>query len=153
VPLVPSEHARQAAVVFTGVAREVHSHSTPNVMSSLDPVEVTFAVEAVYKGATPRTTTIWTVAGGASCGYDFAEGRRYTVFAWLDEGRLEAGLCTGTVEESINPVAYQLPSGYAPGDDPPLNARSAIVIVAVVGTIAFAVWDRRRNPPAPLSAA
>jgi hypothetical protein len=80
----------------------------------MSPVAVTFDVETVYKGDVPRTITVHTVVGGASCGYTFAVGRRYTVFPWSLDGRLDAGLCRGNVEGTIIASDYGLPQGHAP---------------------------------------
>ena len=52
--------------------------------------------------------------GGASCGYTFASGKRYTVFASWREGRFETNLCRGNAEGEIAPAEYGLADGRAP---------------------------------------
>ena len=145
--LTKPDSARLATLVFTGTVSRVEVHSAPGVFSSIDPVEVVFDVETVYKGSTARTTTVFTNAGGASCGYDFMTGRRYTVFPWLLDGDLRAGLCTGNVEGAIDPQSYLLGSGYAPGADPPQTLRLLILGGAVAGTLLFIAAERLRRPP------
>src|SRR5713101_8032225 len=122
VPFTKPDYGRQATLVFTGTVTRVDLRRGLIVSSSMDPVDVVFEVETVYKGAATKTTTVSTVASGASCGYEFQTGRRYTVFPWLRDGKLDAGLCQGNVEGPIDPQSYLLGSGYPPGDDPPQTA-------------------------------
>jgi len=143
------DYARQATLVFTGTVTHVDVHSGPLVFSTADPVDVLFDVETVYKGAPTRTTAVSTVAGAATCGYEFQAGRRYTVFAWLRDGKLDAGSCNGNVEGPIDPQSYLLGSGYLPDADPPQTARMLIVAGVVLGTFALIALERRRNRPLP----
>src|SRR6185503_10200456 len=148
VPLTKPDSARLATLVFTGTVSRLEVHSAPGVFSSIDPVEVVFEVEAVYKGSTAKTTTVFTNAGDASCGYNFVTSRRYTVFPWLQDGNLRAGLCTGNVEGTIDPQSYLLGSAYSPGGDPPQTARLLIVAGAVAATLLVITAERlRRQPP------
>src|SRR5436309_1256102 len=111
----------------------------------MDPVEVVFDVETVYKGTPTKTATVSTVASGASCGYEFIADRRYTVFASAHEGKLDSGLCQGTVEGPIDPQSYLLGSGYAPDADPPQTVRTLVVAATVLVTLAVIVFERRRS--------
>jgi hypothetical protein len=117
MPLDKPQQADLAQVVFTGVARSV-SGAFPVPLSctrsSMDPVFVTFDVETVYKGDAKKETVVRTVANGASCGYTFAAGKRYTVFAATSEGALDTNLCRGNVEGTIAPAEYGLSAGRAP---------------------------------------
>jgi hypothetical protein len=148
VPFTKPDYARQATIVFTGTVARVNLHSGLVVSSSMNPVEVLFDVETVYKGAPTKTTTIFTVASSASCGYEFVLGRRYTVFPWLQDGKLDANLCTGTVEGPIDSQSYLLGSGYPPGADPPQTVRLLIVAGAVAATLLLISAERlrRRSP-------
>ncbi len=117
VPMTKPQHAGFSQVVFTGVATGVTGafpFSLSCSRSSMDPVFVTFTVETVYKGDVPRETTVSTVVGGASCGYEFVAGRRYTVFAAATEGRFDTNLCRGNVEGTIAPSEYALDEGKPP---------------------------------------
>jgi len=144
VPFTKPDYGRQATLVFTGTVTRVDLRRGLIVSSSMDPVDVVFEVETVYKGAATKTTTVSTVASGASCGYEFQTGRRYTVFPWLRDGKLDAGLCQGNVEGPIDPQSYLLGSGYPPGDDPPQTARVLLVAGTVLATLAFIALERRR---------
>ena len=63
----------------------------------------------------PRAVTVATVVGGASCGYEFAGGKRYTVFATGAGDTLETNLCRGNVEGAFAPAEYGLGAGRPPG--------------------------------------
>lgn len=112
-----AQHGENAEVVFTGVAtgiRWIYGLRQACSPSSADAVSIVFTVETVYKGEVPKDATVSTVAGGASCGYTFEAGKRYTVFASRLNGRLETGLCRGNVEGAIAPGEYGLAQGRAP---------------------------------------
>jgi hypothetical protein len=106
--------ASRASMVFTGVVTAVSGPPFGLTCSSASPVGVTFNVETVYKGDVPRTISVHTVASGASCGFTFEVGKRYTVFPWALDGKLDAGLCRGNVEGSIVAIEYGLPEGHPP---------------------------------------
>jgi len=101
-------------MVFTGVVTSVSGIPLGLVCRSDSPVSATFDVETVYKGDVPRTITVHTVVSGASCGYKFEVGKRYTVFPWARSGKLDAGLCKGNVEGAIDPGVYRLEEGHPP---------------------------------------
>ena len=146
VPFTKPDHARQATLVFTGTVTRVDVHSArPIGFSSMDPVEVVFAVETVYKGAPTNTTTVSTTLGSASCGSEFHTGRRYTVFAWLRDGKLDAGACHGNVEGGIDPQSYLLGSGYPPGADPPQTAPMLVTGAAVLAALGLIAVERLRR--------
>jgi hypothetical protein len=94
--LVPREAVANAAAVFTGVAR---GRITPERLGFGERVE--FNVETVYKGAVPNR---WAVTVEAtSCGYVFADGERYTVFATVEA---RTNLCMANVQGTIDPATY-----------------------------------------------
>src|SRR5438132_5230384 len=112
-----AQAARNVSAVFTGRVTSVtrpFAIGIPCTSSSEDPVVAVFEVETVYKGELPATTTTRTVIGGASCGYDFVPGKRYTVFATVGTNGLETNACRGNVEGAITPSEYELPAGHAP---------------------------------------
>ena len=146
MPFTKPDYARQATLVFTGTVTRVDVRGGPLVRSSINPVDVVFDVDTVYKGAPAKTTTISTVVDSASCGYEFQTGRRYTVFPSLQEGKLQAGLCHGNVEGEIAPQAYLLGSGYPPGADPPQTVRMLVAAGAVLAALGLIVVERLRKP-------
>lgn len=92
----PHEAVRNAAAVFTGVAR---GRIAPERVGFGERVE--FTVETVYKGEVPSR---WSVSIEAtSCGYVFSDGERYTVFA---TAAARTNLCMGNVQGAIDPASY-----------------------------------------------
>jgi hypothetical protein len=117
VPFTKPQLVDNAAVIFTGVVTGVSrqfSLGIPCSVSSADPVTFSFDVETVYKGDVTKTTNVTTVVGGASCGYEFVGGKRYTVFATSSNARLETNLCRGNVGDAIDPAEFGLGPGRAP---------------------------------------
>jgi hypothetical protein len=110
----PSVHATNATVVFTGVVTSVNGFPLGLVCRSDSPVAASFDVETVYKGDVPRSVTVHTVASGASCGYTFETGKRYTIFPRMVDGKLDAGLCQGNIEGTIVASEYGLQGGRPP---------------------------------------
>ena len=94
----PTAAARNAATVFTGVAR---GRVAPERVGFGERVE--FNVETVYKGALPSRSSVTIEA--TDCGYVFVDGERYTVFVTAD-GR--TNLCMGNVRGAIDPATYGL---------------------------------------------
>jgi len=106
-----------AVVIFAGVVTAQHGSFLPLVtcrMSSADPVAFEFSVDQIYKGDVSRTVSVSTVVSGASCGYEFQVGKRYTVFATGTGDKLETDLCRGNVEGDIAAAEYGLGPGRAP---------------------------------------
>jgi hypothetical protein len=116
----PKAQADNADVIFTGrviEAEDPFRFSGPRVQAVL-------AVEVLYKGEAGSEILVETYPGGsASCGLEFVEGERFTVFAFLNErGRLETNICSASTTGSIDPARFGLPNGtVASGadEDPP----------------------------------
>lgn len=96
VPKPPQESLQEAAVVFSG--RVVRVEAAVFSSSSLDPVTVTFAVDRWWKGPGTQRVTMKTAREGASCGYRFAEGSEYLVYAYAsgDGNDLRVSSCSRT---------------------------------------------------------
>jgi hypothetical protein len=78
------DEAKTSDAVFVGTATSV---TTAGVAQ--------FAVTSAIKGVRAGSTV--TVAGGGICGFTFARGKRYKVFADKNaHGVLEASLCSAT---------------------------------------------------------
>jgi len=138
--LVPRDAVRNAAAVFTGVAR---GRITPERLGFGERVE--FAVETVYKGGVSRR---WSVTVEAtSCGYVFVDGDRYTVFATADA---RTNLCMGNVKGTIDPATYGVePITMYPRDQLIDLGRTTdrLVLAGVLATVALgavALVRRRR---------
>ena len=135
---VPQEAARNAAAVFTGLAR---GRVTPERPGFGERVE--FTVETVYKGGTASRSAVTVEA--TSCGYVFTDGERYTVFATADA---RTNICMGNVQGAIDPATYGVqPIVVYPSQMIDLGRatdRVAVVAVLLLG-LAAAVWIRVRR--------
>jgi hypothetical protein len=118
-----------AQAVFAGEVSSIEDPSEPSpgdIVSSADPVKVTFDVSQVWKGPKDETVAVETPRSGASCGYDFEEGSQYLVYAdntsvmGEKSEALQVGLCGGTSQVSNASAATLLgESGTVPGTENP----------------------------------
>ncbi|WP_156417410.1 hypothetical protein [Paenibacillus etheri] len=99
VPAEPLEALESSSAVFTG---KVVDKKEPKgtIISSADPVKVTFEVDSSWKGVKGNKVTLTTALSSASCGFEFVKGESYIVYANAngegDSGELVASLCSRT---------------------------------------------------------
>lgn len=130
VKFTDEESFAEAEVVFTGEAvdrRDPSAGSTSG--STADPIFWTFDVSSTQKGHAGERQEISTSRDGASCGFAFALGRRYQVFAYPFGGELRTGLCTGTRALEPGTAAYVPPGAPAPPPEAPSPSRSEPLLV------------------------
>ena len=101
--------AKNADLVFTGVAKgqRVSDEGDPGFEGD-ETIATRFRVGRTYKGHPGRWVTVETYANGATCGYHFDVGTRYTVFAYEQRDGYNTSLCSGTKQGRINPERYGL---------------------------------------------
>lgn len=96
----PLKAVENSSAVFTGEVVDMKK-SQGQIISSADPVEVTFKVDASWKGEVAKEVTVTTALSSVSCGYEFVEGESYLVYAYTrggeDSGQLGVGLCSRTM--------------------------------------------------------
>ena len=124
----PTAAARNAATVFTGVAR---GRVTPERVGFGERVE--FNVETVYKGAIPSRSSV--TVDATDCGYVFSDGERYTVFVTAD-GR--TNLCMGNVRGAIDPATYGV-EAVTTYPSQPIDLDRAIDRLALAAIVAIAL--------------
>ncbi|WP_339317228.1 hypothetical protein [Paenibacillus sp. FSL R10-2734] len=99
VPAEPLEALETSSAVFAGKVVDI-KESKGIIISSADPVKVTFDVDSSWKGVEGNKVTVTTALSSASCGFEFVEGESYIVYAYAsDEGdsdKLKASLCSRT---------------------------------------------------------
>lgn len=99
VPAEPLEALESSSAVFTGKVVGI-KEPKGTIISSADPVKVTFEVDSSWKGVEGNKVTLTTALSSASCGFEFVEGESYIVYAYAndedDSGKLEASLCSRT---------------------------------------------------------
>lgn len=138
----PKGHAKMAEVIVTGVVE---------VLTEGEQIDVAeLAVTHVFKGPRTARLTVETSAQSSACGYDFVEGRGYTVFALLDGGSLHTNICTATTAGDIDAERFGLDSGVRvgqPAPEPTEAARTAATVagvgLAVAALAALSVFGRR----------
>jgi hypothetical protein len=101
--------ARSADLIFTGVAKSqrVTDEGDPEFEGD-EMIGTRFRVGKTYKGHPGRWVTVETYVNGATCGYHFEVGKRYTVFAYEQNDEYNTSLCSGTKQGRINPERYGL---------------------------------------------
>jgi len=85
----------RSSLVFVG--RVVSGRLTKVIdseLGELEEVEVTFEISEQLKGAATKTVTVTTPLGNGECGFAFAIGREYLVFA--RGASLRTDSCTNT---------------------------------------------------------
>jgi hypothetical protein len=95
----PSEEElfTQATLIFEGVVLSHHDPTAGSpLQSSGDPIVWSFDVDRVIKGSVNQPQEVQSPRSEASCGFEFRDGGRYRVFAWVFEGELRTSLGSGT---------------------------------------------------------
>ena len=119
-PGTPSEELEKAAAVFAGRVVSIQHSYDPNAtpVSPRDHTTVGFRVSAVWKGAVHENMYITTPPTGGSCGFTFAEGEEYIVYAYhggYGDGGYTTGICSRTALLSQAQVDIDaLGEGHAP---------------------------------------
>lgn len=150
--LTEQEAFDAAGAVFVGTVTDVDIPGIGPIIGSADRVNVSFVVSKVYKADVPADVVVRTVRDGASCGYPFAVGSRYVVFATADDGVWRTGLCSGTqlLPPAVEPTGFA--DGYSPGPAagnldrrPPWPIVAGVAGLLVATAAAVLVWVRRRR--------
>jgi len=154
-----------ATAVFSGRVIAIGGPSGCTI-SSAAPTHVTFQVYEVWKGPEQSVIEITTELISASCGYEFAFGKSYLVYAYGEENDLKVSLCSRTgilssATEDIQALGDSRASFCQYDNEDNSNHVSAVAIseegdgfnyVAVItfvagilfGLMGYAFWDKRR---------
>jgi hypothetical protein len=120
----PETALRESSAVFSGIVLSVREPNNHRIRSSADPVEVTFRVTEIWKGVDTDRLTVRTAASTASCGFEFALGQHYIVYAQDTPNGLATGLCTRTAElAAASDDLKALGKGTVPPPSPELEER------------------------------
>jgi hypothetical protein len=83
-------------VVFSGEVLAI-ANSDPADPSRLSAQRrVRFRIDRAYRGTVSGEVDVYTGLGGGDCGFNFARGQKYLVFAGTFQGRLNTGICSPT---------------------------------------------------------
>ena len=94
-PAPPQESLEQSTSVFAGKVIDIDVPSGI-VVSSADPVKVTFEVSKIWKGTNYKTLVVTTSRYEESCGYLFKQGEEYIVYTYGEGDKLNTGICSRT---------------------------------------------------------
>ena len=92
IPGSPQEELEKSDFVFQGKVISVIKEGE----MYKEKYKVTFNVSQGWKGDVPQEFEIYTSDSSASCGYYFAEGEEYVVYARNVEEKLQVDLCSRT---------------------------------------------------------
>ena len=91
--LTPSEGLTSSHAVFTGEVVDIEK----NTATPFGGVEVTLRVKKMWKGEPQKELKVRTAGSSAACGYSFAKGVTYLVYAVRDDADpLRVSLCSRT---------------------------------------------------------
>lgn len=139
----PCEAYWQAAAVFRGRVESIE-YEPGTLPATRRPSTVTFTVLEPFRGVSGSTIAVWTAASGGTCGYRFAKGREYVVYAEQHRGRLMTSICLRTRE--VSRAEADLAYARAIAASTPLQSR-------VFGGVRMIVTDpstgRSRDRPMP----
>jgi hypothetical protein len=143
-PPPPAEALAQATAVFAGTVTNIDVPGGA-VISTADPIAVTFAVETVWKGPVEPTLLVTTARGQATCGYHFDLHQSYLVYAYGSENNLETDLCSRTTR--LSPILEDLivlGEGTMPSAQPGTGPAAPLLLLAVLAILALIGLTVRR---------
>jgi hypothetical protein len=95
--------------VFSGTVRAIERIEGSPGDPAFHSVRVTFDVDLGYINAPSEIVEVTTGSGGGDCGYRFAIGKRYLIYAWKrPPSGLTTGICSRTrpIEEAHEDIKY-----------------------------------------------
>ncbi len=105
--------------------------------STATPWRWEFVVDAVIKGDLGSKVTVAAAREEASCGIEFHPGRRYLVFAYVDDnGDYQTNLCQRTrplAEGATVPLKAHEPPAHAQNEDPGNSERDSGFELGLIG--------------------
>ncbi len=101
-PILPCMAAERAQAVFVGQVLEITPVEPPPKGQPPGPVasrRVLFKITESLLGGVDDTVEVYTGSGGGDCGFSFAKGKSYLVYAHRGStGQLTTGICARTRE-------------------------------------------------------
>ena len=104
--LTPAEGLSSSDAVFSGEVTQIEK----NEATRFGGLEVTLRVKEVWKGAPAEEIKVHTAGNSAACGYPFAVGTTYLVYALNDEADpMRVSLCSRTAPHRERERGPRLP--------------------------------------------
>jgi serpin B len=158
-PGAPLAEMARATAVFAG---RVTNIEVPGgvIVSSADPVKVTFAAGQIWKGPEEAVITVTTPRDSASCGVSFQTGQEYLVYALGSENELTTNLCSRTASlaraaedlavlgegRTPEPATPTEPAAPVAADSPVVTwwwGVSLILVAILLSAVLYLLWRRR----------
>lgn len=146
VPPAPKVALAQSTAVFEGTVRGIDEHQPAQQAA------VRFEVSRVWKGELTSRVVVSTTDMGSMCGFAFAVGTPYLVYASGEGAALSTGLCTRTKASADAKDDFQaLGAGKVPPAAPPEQAVAPVAPVAPTPPVAPVASTPPVAPVAPIS--
>ncbi|MDP3916789.1 MAG: hypothetical protein Q8Q42_00705 [Nanoarchaeota archaeon] len=91
----PQESLEQSTAVFAGRVIDIDA-PFGLIIGTGDPVEITFEVSRIWKGADYKNIVLTTARDSVSCGYPFEKNKEYLVYANGEDNALTTGIYSRT---------------------------------------------------------
>ena len=138
-PAPPQESLEQSTAVFVGKVIDIDVPSGI-VVSSADPVKVTFEVSKIWKGPDYKTLVLTTARDGVSCGYSFKQNDEYIVYAYGEENKLSTGICSRTrLLASAQDDLQELGEGNLPTNSGSSYMPQTSNLALIISTVGIAI--------------
>ncbi|MFC7371635.1 hypothetical protein ACFQPF_08095 [Fictibacillus iocasae] len=145
----PEAALKNADAVFSGKVTEI---TRTGFIEKSRAVKI--ETQTIWKGSKNKHMLIYTAEQSASCGYEFAVGKEYIIYAYDHDGELHTGLCSRTaLLKDAGEDLHALGKGSPPDDNQSLNmplssseqwTYSGIGTVLLAGTVLAVVRRRKR---------
>jgi hypothetical protein len=135
-PGPPKVELSQSVSVFAGRVTHIEKPSG-TIISSADPISITFQVSTVWKGPAYKTLVVQSARDSASCGFPFEPGQEYIVYARGSETHLLVSLCSRTqpLADAGEDIG-QLGQGITPQGEQQLSPLPADATTSAPGAVA-----------------
>ena len=154
----PGQELATSTAVFAGRVIDIEA-PIGLVIYGAQAVKVTIQVSEVWKGPVQHILVVTTERSGASCGYEFASGQEYLVYARGVASNLETGLCSRTrplaaaAEDLTALGAGSIPAADSP--DAVVRPSFALPVILLLGGVGIGIGlvivvvmaTRRGRPP------
>ena len=151
-PVPVEEEMEKSAAVFSGKVVKIVDNRILTSMSSDASIGYVFEVEKAWKGVERKEVVVYTERYSASCGYEFAYGEEYIVYATKEYGKLRTTLCSRTASlPSAGQDLAQLGAGKEPLKQASLMTKyrsvhyAPLYVGGIIVLIGLILFIRKRN--------
>ena len=126
----PLASFERADAVFVGKVANIGKPAAVDNEGMFDMLEVLLEVERDLKGVPEKLVTVYTASSGVACGFHFAPGERYLIYAYKRDADLYVGLCSRSsrlkdaredldaFDEGLYEQLMGMPANHTSGEQP-----------------------------------